>query len=161
MVDITLRTAELKDSNAIAQTLQEFAIEIGDKDYYQGTQDAINQYGFGSEKLFHCVLAEDDRTTVGLAIFFPTFSTTRGESGVYLQDLWVKKIVRGKGIARKIVQQVSIKGFDLWGATHMTLSVYTDNVVAVKFYESLEFQIGERERHAALQGTSFQKLISS
>ena len=158
-MEVTLRIAELQDSKLIADMLYKLAIDIGDTDVYRGNQEAIAQYGFGPEKRFHCAITEADETAVGIAIYFPTFSTTRGEPGVYLQDLWVDEPARGKGVANKLLQYVSRASSEQWNATHMTLSVYNGNVKAVKFYQLMGFKIDERERHAALDGASFQGLV--
>ena len=158
-MEITLRIAELRDSKLIAEMLYKLVIDIGDTDVYRGSQEAIAQYGFGPEKRFHCAIAEADETAVGFTIYFPTFSTTRGEPGVYLQDLWVDKPAREKGVANKLLQYVSRASSEQWNATNMTLSVYNDNIKAVKYYQSMGFKIGERERYAALDGASFQGLV--
>lgn len=188
-MEITLRNAELQDSKLIAEMLHKLAIEIGDADAYQGTKEAIAQYGFGPDRRFHCLIAETNNSVagietpetkvadietsgieafdgkaastaaIGFAIYFPTFSTTRGQPGIYLQDLWVAKSARKNGVANKLIQQVSKLGSAQWSATHLTLTVYNDNPKAMKFYHSMDFHIGEREKHACLDGSSFQVLI--
>lgn len=173
-MEITLRIAALQDSMLIAEMLSKLAVDIGDTDVYRGNQQAIAEYGFGPDKLFHCLIAEanslaagieatDIKTAgteaIGFAIYFPTFSTTRGQPGIYLQDLWVAKSARKNGVANKLIQQVSTLGSAQWGATHMTLTVYNDNPKAMKLYHSMGFHIGEREKHASLDGASFQGLI--
>lgn len=158
-MNIAIRIAESQDANVIAKMLEKLAIDIGDTEHYKGSQEAIRQFGFGSEKLFHCLIAESDKTAVGFAIYFPTFSTTRGEPGVYLQDLWVDKVARGRSVANKLLQHVSLFGSEHWRATHMTLAVYTDNTKAMQFYKTQGFKISERERHVALDGDTFLSLI--
>lgn len=164
-MEITLRSAELEDSGLIAEMLYQLAADIGDADIYRGNQEAIAQYGFGPERRFYCLIAEADHSATGLAagfaLYFPTFSTTRGEPGIYLQDLWVAESARGKGVANKLIQATSRLGSEEFGATHLTLTVYNDNPSAMKFYQSMGFHLGDREKHAALDGALFQELITS
>ena len=59
---------------------------------------------FGEDPSAHVVLAEsDDGAVVGLAIWFRTFSTFLGRSGIWLEDLFVRPGHRGAGHGRALL----------------------------------------------------------
>ena len=49
------------------------------------------------------VMAEVDGEPVGFALWFPTFSTFRGQPGLYLEDLFVRPEYRGRGIGKALL----------------------------------------------------------
>jgi GNAT superfamily N-acetyltransferase len=40
---------------------------------------------------------------VGFALFFPTYSTWEGRSGIHLEDIFVLEHLRGHGVGRKLI----------------------------------------------------------
>ena len=53
---------------------------------------------FGPEPAAHVLLAEtDDGQVAGMALWFRTFSTVLGRSGIWLEDLYVRRVVRRGG----------------------------------------------------------------
>ena len=87
--DIEIRQAVAADCDLILAMLSQLARELGDSDSFQCHLGDIREHGFGANPLFRCLIASRRQENVGLALFFPVFSTTRGQPGVYLQDLWI------------------------------------------------------------------------
>lgn len=115
----------------------------------------LAEHGFGARPLFHAVLACEPRA-VGMAIYYPDFSTHRGQPGVYVQDLFVDRLARGGGVGRGLLGAV-MQAQD-WGARYLTLGVSPDNDLAVAFYARMgfrarnyRFMILDGERLEALQ----------
>ncbi|MDG6104817.1 GNAT family N-acetyltransferase [Dactylosporangium aurantiacum] len=50
-----------------------------------------------------CHVARVDGETVGMALWFRTFSTWEGVHGVYLEDLYVRPAARGTGAGKALV----------------------------------------------------------
>ncbi len=73
----------------------------------------------------------------GMAIYYPDFSTHRGEPGVYIQDLYVTPTARGTGLARALVAAVMLH--QSWDARYITLGVSPDNTQATRFYTKTGF----------------------
>jgi len=94
--------------------------------------------------LFRALIAAQNGRDVGLALFFPEFSTWKGKPGVYVQDLYVAKELRGSGLGRKLMLAVYEASRE-WGAAYCKLSVYGDNEGALQFYRQLGF------RHSAVE----------
>jgi GNAT superfamily N-acetyltransferase len=121
-----------------------------------GPEDYL-RHGFGPTRLFQCVIAEEDGAVIGLAVFFPTFSTQRGRPGVYIQDLWLEPRARHRGLGRRLVAAVRAQAAG-WGAEHMTLMVAGGNRTAKAFYEALGFRPLEPYAPLVLDGPAFDAL---
>ena len=158
MPDLGLRQAVETDAAVVFDLLTALAREIGDAPEFRATAAALRRHGFGPGRLFHATLAFSDRTPVGLALYFPTFSTTRGAPGVYVQDLFVAAEARGLGLGGRLLQAVSREAGAAWGATHLTLTVHGDNTAAQDFYRRLGFVLRRGEIPASLDGLAFAQL---
>ena len=81
------------------------ALIIGLADYEQLAHEVVWQRAdieaalFGPVPAAHVLLAIDDQntTTAGFALWYPTFSTFLGQRGIWLEDLFVKPEARGAG----------------------------------------------------------------
>ena len=58
---------------------------------------------FGGRKVAEVVIAEYEGNPVGQAIFFHNFSTFLARQGIYIEDLYVKPQMRGKGIGQTML----------------------------------------------------------
>jgi len=102
------------------------------------SEQALTEYGFGARPLFAALLAEQADKAAGMAIYYPDFSTHRGQPGVYVQDIFVTKAARGLGLGRGLLGAV-MRAQD-WGARYLTLGVSPDNEVALRFYARTGFR---------------------
>jgi len=93
---------------------------------------ALHQAAFGPRPMIHALIADQ-----GMVIYYPDFSTHRGEPGVYIQDLYVTPQARGRGLARALLS--AALGRQDWGARYVTLGVSPDNAAAQGFYAKLGF----------------------
>lgn len=129
------RAAGVADVPVLRAMLAELARHEGASSV--GSVEALTAGGFGPRPLFFAVLAEEDRPC-GMAIYYPDFSTHRGQPGVYVQDLYVDRSVRGVGVGRGLLAAV-MRAQD-WGARYVTLGVSPDNAVALSFYARVGFR---------------------
>lgn len=58
---------------------------------------------FGLRPLAYAQLAEADGKSVGLALWYYTFSTFRGRPDIFLEDLFVEPEYRGRGIGAALL----------------------------------------------------------
>ena len=82
------------------------------------------------------VLAEEDGAAVGFALFFPIYSTFRGNWGMYLEDLYVRPDFRGQGVGYALLQRVAQEAVQA-GAQRLDWVVLDWNRLAIDFYERL------------------------
>src|SRR5690349_23844258 len=120
--DLTIRVAEVGDSDLIHAGLLAMARAMGDADKITSTSADIRKYGFGDHPAFEVLIAERDGTFVGLCLTFASFSTWRGEPGIYVQDLYVGDAFRGHRIGEKLLRAVARRA-KAKGAGYLRLSV--------------------------------------
>lgn len=135
---ISYRSAVAEDVPVIRDLLQ--ALSDHDSGPEVGPAGALLKHGFGDRPLFRAVLAEKDGEAVGLVLFYPDFSTLRGEPGVYVQDLFVDERLRGQGIGRQLLARARSLADACWGARYLTLSVGPENASAKSAYAKLGFR---------------------
>jgi GNAT superfamily N-acetyltransferase len=82
------------------------------------------------------MVAERDGRMVGFALFFQTFSTFVGRPGIWLEDLFVVREERGKGIGRLLLARVAEIAVAR-GCGRLEWSVLDWNSPAIGFYKKL------------------------
>ena len=98
MFDITIRLANRFDSEQILLLCQEHsAYEKADYDS-KDKLGLITKNFFDSEHNVKCIVAEQTDTLVGYATFMKQFSSWDADFYVYLDCLYLKESIRGKGI---------------------------------------------------------------
>ena len=161
MSEISIRLATMKDAEEISTMLSQLAGELGNTDHFFSTPEVIKHYGFGTKPYFHCFIAERKTTALGLALFFPIFSTNRATPGAYVQDLWISSAARGLGLGRRMLVEVANYGASEWNAAYLSLTVHANNVNAVEFYQKLGFNTNKNELPMMLDGEAFEQVRSA
>ena len=133
--EITIRRASRDDAGEIHRLIIELAAATGLAGKVTSTPEDFLTHGFGEAPAFEAILAERAGTTVGMAVFFFTFSTWRGQPGLYLQDLVVSESARGQGLGKRLLAETA-RAAVASGATHIRLSVDAANAQGMRFYES-------------------------
>ncbi len=108
------------------------ALVAEDKGAIASTVDSLTAAAFGPTPLLHGVIHPD-----GMALYYPDYSTHRGEPGLYIQDLYVLPRARGTGLARALI--AATLTHQTWGAQYITLGVSPDSPRATKFYAKCGF----------------------
>ena len=83
-----------------------------------------------------CVLAFVDEAPAGFAIFFHNYSTFLAKPGLYLEDLFVKPELRGRGYGKALLLHLA-KLANARGCGRMEWSVLDWNQPAIEFYEAI------------------------
>ena len=154
---VRIREGRPEDAGAVLSMLAALAGELGLTERFASTEAAIRQHGHGARPLFSTLIAEAE-APVGLALYFPHFSTMRGQPGVYVQDLWCAPGMRGQGLGAHLLAAVAEAAARDWGAAYMALSVHGHNADAGRFYARLGFEPASDERPVILGGQGFAAL---
>lgn len=101
-------------------------------DHPVAPEAALHAAAFGPRPLIHAVIHPR-----GMVIYYPDFSTHRGEPGLYVQDLWVDPAARGTGLARALLKAAMAR--QDWQARYICLGVSPDNLAANRFYAKTGF----------------------
>jgi GNAT superfamily N-acetyltransferase len=82
------------------------------------------------------VICEVDGRAAGFATYFFNISTFAGRPGLYMEDLYVRKEHRGKGLGKAIASYLAEIALDR-GCIRMDWAVLDWNAPSIAFYESL------------------------
>lgn len=97
-----LRFADEKDVGLIWSFIKELAQYENMTNDVVATEDILKESLF-EKKAAEVIIGEYYGKPVGFALFFHNFSTFLGQAGIYLEDLYVKPEMRGKGIGKIIL----------------------------------------------------------
>ena len=139
-----LREATAGDAATIATLIRQLARATGEEHKVGSGPGDFARHGFGPSPAFRALIAERDGRAVGLTLWFYNFSSWRGELGAYLQDIYVDDALRGTGLGRRLLAETARRS-RADGATHLRLSVASDNEAAREFYEHLGFTYRDDE----------------
>jgi GNAT superfamily N-acetyltransferase len=89
---------------------------------------------FGPDSVCKVDLSIDDDSgaITGFALWYPTFSTFLGRSGIWLEDLFVRPEFRGAGHGLALLQSLRART-----SGRVEWSVLDWNETSIRFYESL------------------------
>lgn len=157
--DITLRPVTPADAADIARMVRRLAEATGELHKVRSTAEDFARHGFGDAPAFLGMLALCGDQPVGLSLWFYNFSSWRGDLGVYLQDIYVDEELRGRGIGKRLLAE-TVRRARADGATHLRLSVATDNDTAREFYARLGFTYRDDECIYQIADAAFGELAA-
>ncbi|MCR3954676.1 MAG: GNAT family N-acetyltransferase [Gudongella sp.] len=133
--DVTLRLAKEEDLSLILRFIKELA------DYEKLLHEVIATEEILRESLFvrkaaEVVIAEYKDEPVGFALFFHNFSTFLGRPGLYLEDLYVRPEMRGKGIGKLLLSYLAKLALDR-GCGRFEWWCLDWNKSSIDFYKSI------------------------
>ena len=100
------------------------------------TEENLEKYLFGKEKVAEAVIGEAAGEPVGFALFHYNFSTFLGKPGIYLEDLFVLEEHRGKGYGKALLVYLAEQTVDR-GCGRLEWAVLDWNEPSIEFYKSL------------------------
>ena len=104
---LTLRRATVDDVPAILDLIRGIAEYERLSHEVEATEALLRRHGFGPRPIFEAVLAEAGGQAVGFALYFFTFSTFKARPTLYLEDLFVRPAMRGRGIGRRLLARLA------------------------------------------------------
>ncbi|RYD82819.1 MAG: GNAT family N-acetyltransferase [Verrucomicrobiaceae bacterium] len=100
------------------------------------TPESLRAHLFGAPRRAEVLLACEENTPVGLAIFFHNFSTFLAQPGLYVEDLFVLPEHRGKGHGRALMIALARLAVER-GCGRFEWTVLDWNKPSIDFYRSL------------------------
>jgi GNAT superfamily N-acetyltransferase len=100
------------------------------------TEDRLRESLFGARPGAGVLLARNREECAGFAVFFPNYSTFLAQPGMFLEDLYVKPHLRGKGIGFSLLAEVA-KIAAARGCGRMEWEVLDWNEPSIQFYKKL------------------------
>lgn len=115
---------------------------------------------FGGRRAAEVLLAYWERECAGFAVFFATYSTFLAQPGLYLEDVFVKPHLRGKGIGLALLQRLAEIAIER-GCGRLEWEVLNWNEPALGFYRKLGAVPLDQWTKYRLAGAALETLASS
>jgi GNAT superfamily N-acetyltransferase len=157
---LNIRPAAREDAALILELIRGLAEYERARDAVVATEADIVRDGFSGEPRFYCVIAEWGGVPAGFAFYFFHYSTWLGKPGLYLEDLFVKPELRGKGIGKALLlhlAQIAVRE-NCYG---MRWQVLDWNQPAIDFYEKLGAKVMREWLDVRISGESLRALAGS
>jgi GNAT superfamily N-acetyltransferase len=132
----SIRAARYEDAEVLVNLVRELAVYEKLEQRVRGTADDFRRHLFGPQPVAEAALAEVGSEPAGFALWFATFSTFRGQPGLYLEDIFVRPSHRGRGIGKALLAAVARRAIER-GCGWMGWSVLDWNAPAIAFYHSI------------------------
>jgi GNAT superfamily N-acetyltransferase len=136
VADFTIRTAEPADADTIYDFICGLAEYEHARDAVQVTPAILRTQMAAPRPPFECLLAEANGTALGFALFVQNYSTWRGRSGIWLEDLFVPPPHRRRGVGKGLLRHLAALAVQR-GAARLEWAVLDWNEPALRFYRSL------------------------
>lgn len=132
-MNFSIREGKIEDMPAVLNLIKELAHFEKEADAVVISVADLEKDGFGNSPLFKTFVAEVDEEIVGMALFYPRYSTWKGPT-IHLEDLIVKNSKRGQNIGGTLYKKVIEYGHNL-GVKRMEWVVLDWNTPAIDFYK--------------------------
>ena len=135
-MSLTIRRARPDEAGLVLSLVLELAEYENLLHEVEATEATIGAALFGDSPRLFCDIAEWNGEVAGFAVWFINFSTFSGRSGIYLEDLFVRPALRGKGIGKALLSHLA-KQCVANGWSRLQWSVLDWNTPSIEFYKSL------------------------
>jgi GNAT superfamily N-acetyltransferase len=153
---IRLRFAEEKDVALILEFIRGLAEYEHLLDTVKIQEADIKEYVF-EKKLIEVVIGEYDGIPAGFALFFHNFSTFVGRPGIFIEDIFVKPELRGKGLGKilfSFLAQIAVER----NCGRLEWSCLDWNKPSIEFYKSQGAQAMDEWTTYRITGDGIKKL---
>lgn len=133
---ISIRPAVRADAPLIFRFICDLADYEKLRHEVRADAETLAEQLFGARPYAEVLIAEDDGSPVGFALFFHNFSTFEGRPGIYLEDLFVDPAARGKGVGKALLARLAALALER-DCARLEWWVLDWNEPAINFYRSL------------------------
>ncbi|HEY4199742.1 MAG TPA: GNAT family N-acetyltransferase [Devosiaceae bacterium] len=132
---LSIRGTTAADVSLILKFIMDLAVYEKLEHEAQATPEDIAENLFGANPKVFCEIAEWDGEPVGFALWYYTFSTFQGLHGIWLEDLFVDPVVRGRGIGKALLRHLAQRCLRK-KLGRLEWAVLDWNAPSIAFYES-------------------------
>ena len=130
-----IRFAEEKDVHIILKFIKELAEYENLLDQVVATEENLKKSLF-KDKSAEVIIGTYGKEPVGFALFFHNYSTWESRSGIYLEDLYIKPEMRGKGLGKIMITFLAKQAKER-GCARLEWSCLNWNKPSIDFYKGL------------------------
>ena len=154
---LSIRPANAGDVPLLVTLIHEFA--AFERLPVTVTEASLLRDGFGERPRFRVLMAEWDGQPAGYAFFFDYYSTFEGRAGLFLEDVYVRELYRGKKIGNALMARVAAiaREENCFGVRWQVLDW---NTSAIDFYRKIGAEFLDEWKTVSLQGDAFDRLAA-
>ncbi len=156
-MELNIRKANPSDMKSVIELIKELAIFEKQPDAVVTTEQILIEDGFGKNPAFNVLLAEIKNEIIGMALFYPRYSTWKGKA-LHLEDLIVKHEYRGKGVGTVLYRKVMEYAFEN-DLKRVAWEVLDWNTVAIDFYKSTGAEVFDEWRVSQMGEEALNKYL--
>lgn len=156
---LQIREATPADVPEILALIRDLATYEREPHAVVATEADLLRDGFGPRPVFQCLMAEWEGRPAGFALYFPFYSTWRGNAGIHLEDLFVRPEFRRKGIAKALfarLAQIALERGD-----RFQWHVLDWNQLAIDFYKEMGAHMLNEWRIMRVDGEAIKALAGN
>ena len=135
-MSLSVRDAGPRDAGLVLQFIRALADYERLADSVEADEETIRSTLFGPNPKAFCSIAEWAGEPAGFALWFYNYSTFLARHGIWLEDLFVRPELRGKGIGKALLKQLAERCV-AEGLGRFEWSVLDWNEPSIRFYRSL------------------------
>jgi GNAT superfamily N-acetyltransferase len=156
-METVVREASESDVPVIISLLSDFAAFENLSEFLTITEADLYNAMFGEGSFVEGLVCEVNGETGGFAIFYPRFSSFRGQCGYYLEDIYIGDEFRGRGLGERLLKEIARKGKER-GFKRIDFQVLEWNFAAIEFYKALGAVLDDEDKHYKFVDQAFESL---
>jgi len=125
-----------------------------------GTAQDLQRELFSERPVIEAVIAWDNETALGFALYFHNYSTFLARRGLYLEDLFVVPEARGRGIGKALIRHCARVAVER-GCGRFEWAVLDWNQPAIEFYQALGATLLPDWRICRISGEALTRFAAS
>jgi GNAT superfamily N-acetyltransferase len=137
-MDILIRKAVPEDCSRILELIKELAIYEKAPEQVTVTEAHFMESGFSEKPVWWAFVAEVNQVVLGFALYYIRYSTWKGQR-LYLEDILVTEVARGKGIGKLLMDRVVAEAKER-KFSGIVWQVLQWNTPAIQFYKKYNTQ---------------------
>lgn len=155
-----LRPARPGDERGILASIQALADYEREPDAVENTAEMITARMFDDDPKVFAHVVERDGEIRGIAIWFLTYSTWTGTHGIWLEDLFVDEVDRGRGYGKALISSLAAVCVAR-GYRRLEWTVLDWNEPSIAFYRSIGAEPMDEWTTQRMSGAELRALAAS
>lgn len=154
---LSIRQAGVADAALVHRFIVDLArFEQREAEIVSRVEDVARDLG-ATPPAFFCDIAEWAGEPAGFALWFYTYSTFQGRRGIWLEDLYVRPELRGKGIGKALLGHLARRCREE-GLGRLAWWVLDWNADAIAFYEAQGAVLQDEWTVCRVDGAALERL---
>ena len=106
MTSFAIRSAVPADAALVLDFIKKLAVYEKLESSVTGTVEDVTETLFGPHPTAYALIGEEKGQPVGFALYFHNYSTFLCRPGIYIEDIYVDEVYRGRGYGKAFFQKI-------------------------------------------------------